>query len=524
MMRMLLAFPGAPGDWKTRPFPFLAWRFDHPAGMSYVVPRPTGYGYADDAHRLRSLPTTVARGARSTEYSYDGYGRIRTEEDALGGLTTSTYTDTGLVSCLTQRVDPTGAETSFTCNQAGDVLQSRTRVRAVPGTAQSVEQMRTVDTVVDELGRVVSVTAPYEFGTSASAVTLSEYDAAGRLKKVTGPDPDGAGSKPAPITSYSYDLRGRVTSETFPDPDGTGPLASPEVDYTYEPDGTVLRQDERDKIWITEYDALNRVVSVSDPLGNEIVTNYSLAGKFVSVTDDAAVVTTTVLDALGRTVSERLGGLNSRTFTYFPSGQVDRVTEPSGAWTQFTYTAFGEVATEKRPTGDNGSSATMTYWRDAIGRVYEREDLRGKTFAFTHDAVGRVLTASLPDSLGTHAFKYDDAGERVYSAVGLGGQELDVRRSRARRQGHRRQGNDELRLRRGRPAGAAQRSRDARSELHLRRPRPAHAQARLHRGDRQPDVRVRPGEPSHLGHRLGDHHKSRLRQRRAALERDPGAR
>ena len=106
------------------------------------------------------------------------------------------------------------------------------------------------DTIYDPAGRVASEEKP------GGRITVDAYDAQGRLRQETYPDPDGSGPLPAPITRYEYDAAGnlhkrmevidatttppvtrdtvydydtwhRTIRETLPDPDGTGPIPPP---------------------------------------------------------------------------------------------------------------------------------------------------------------------------------------------------------------------------------------------------------------------------------------------------------
>src|SRR5262249_15949469 len=75
---------------------------------------PTNYGYPTSAAKVSNLPATKARGARSTSYTYDAWGRVLTETDALSHVTTYTYGTDGNSPCITQLVDPSLATSNFT--------------------------------------------------------------------------------------------------------------------------------------------------------------------------------------------------------------------------------------------------------------------------------------------------------------------------------------------------------------------------------------------------------------------------
>jgi RHS repeat-associated protein len=188
-------------------------------------------------------------------------------------------------------------------------------------------------------------------------------------------------------------------------------------------------------VWTKVYDALNRVVSSSDPIASPntstTVTVYDDTGQDTGgtlgvptnkVTDPSGVITLTALDLLGRKTSTKVGSpspttwLAATTYEYDLAGNVTKVTDPTGVWTSSTYNAFSEVTKTTAPTGTNGAAKDTSYTYDTAGRLTLVQDANGKQTSYGYDAMGRITSVTPPD-LGTGetawAIVYDSAGERV---------------------------------------------------------------------------------------------------------------
>src|SRR5439155_8917159 len=112
-------------------------------------------------NRARALPVSTTLSApnltsRTTNYTYDGYGRVLTEQDAAGTTTTAYWADASNKDCAQTVTDPTGAATDYVCNLAGDITSTTVHVRAKD--TQPAQDNRTTTTTYDDVGRVKTVT------------------------------------------------------------------------------------------------------------------------------------------------------------------------------------------------------------------------------------------------------------------------------------------------------------------------------------------------------------------------------
>ena len=198
------------------------------------------------------------------------------------------------------------------------------------------------------------------------------------------------------------------------------------------------------------YDALGRVLSVTDELGNTTRMTYDAAGNLISTTDATGVVTetatydsmgrvNTMKDALGMTTTytyDTMGNLlqavrtlnadNSRktayaydTFgrvlsvtdtmqgvtsvTYDKQGNVSSLTDANGGVTEYRYDKMGQLTAEISPLG---SKTSYTY--NAAGLLTESVNARKQSTKYSYDAVGRIT--SMTDELGTVTYTYDANG------------------------------------------------------------------------------------------------------------------
>lgn len=229
----------------------------------------------------------------------------------------------------------------------------------------------------DGLGRTTE-TRSYENG-GGYITTLREYDASGRVKRVTNP--------------YR-------------------PLAS-EPQYWTE----------------TKYDALSRIYEVKVQDGTTVTTSYS--GNAVTVTDQAGKTGRSVTNALGQltrideaTGNNDLGPVGSPNqathYTYDTLGNMVRVQQGS-QYRYFKYDSLGRLTRVRQPeqetnsaldtTGDpynNQWTAGSTY--DSNGNVLTTIDAENTTITNNnYDALNRPESRTYSDGTPTVTFTYDDA-------------------------------------------------------------------------------------------------------------------
>ncbi|MBU1737106.1 MAG: chitobiase/beta-hexosaminidase C-terminal domain-containing protein [Proteobacteria bacterium] len=222
--------------------------------------------------------------------------------------------------------------------------------------------------------------------------------------------------------SFTYDANSRITSILDP--------ISRSVTFTYDANGGLVSSANLDgKITNYTFDANHQLLTVTDPMGNVVMTNvYDSARRVVSsqkdalggmtlYTYDVATRTTKIVDALGnisyhnfdellRLVKETDALGYVATYVYGTSGNLDSVTDKRGNTTSYIYDPSGNVLTKNEPLG-RVTSATY----DAKNNPLTKTDANNNVSTFTYDPVnGNLLTAT--DALtNTTTYTYDAYGQ-----------------------------------------------------------------------------------------------------------------
>ncbi len=321
------------------------------------------YYMADSAtaHHGDLNSVTDALGHTTTYLSYDGAGRVLSQQDANGVVTTFTYYPRGWLK--TRSVG--GATTSFTYTAYG-ALKTVTDPDSVTITYGYDGAHRLTD-ITDALGNHVHYTLDaagdrtsentYATGSTTASRTLTrQFNTLGQLTKII----DGV-------------------NHTVFDASGTGAGGNP---TGYDPQGNLqFTQDAFGKQTLNQYDALNRPWQVMDDY-----SGLSSATQFTT--------TITLRDALDRLVT---------------------VTDPSQHATTYTYDGLSNQTSTKSP-----DAGTISSTFDAAGNVVTQTDARGIVATRTYDAVSRLTSTSYSDNAQTSdnaTYTYDEANSTTGCAT-----------------------------------------------------------------------------------------------------------
>ncbi|HLO98714.1 MAG TPA: RHS repeat-associated core domain-containing protein [Fimbriimonas sp.] len=241
------------------------------------------------------------------------------------------------------------------------------------------------------------------------------------------------------VTTHNYSS-GLLASEVDP--------ASYSKSYTYNSNRDILTlTDQRGKVWTYTYDSKGNVLTATNPLSQTTTVTYSSQNNPLTVTNPASGVTTmtydgagrllTVVDPLSRTsvtntydsFGQRLttkDALNrTSTFAYTGNGDVSRVTQPSGVYTDFAYDTLGRNTTKQdvnantwstsydnwgRPvSSSNPAGATSTVAYDLEGRVTSSTDPLSRASTRTYNSAGRLTSEANPRG-DTQSYGYNSNG------------------------------------------------------------------------------------------------------------------
>jgi RHS repeat-associated protein len=345
----------------------------------------------------RTLPDPDGSGPQARpvwSYGYDRLGRLLKVTDPAGGQALATYDDLNrqITETVTERT--TGSTLFLTTELGYDEAGNPTSRTSPLGLTTTTDYNRAgqPSRVTDPSGRFIQYT----------------YDLAGRpVATVNG---DGTGYV-APVTRSSYDLAGRAVGQSQCTVTSAGSC------------GTVLRAS------TTTYDGSGHPVQAVTAEGRVTGYGYDSAGQLTTVAqqrEHAADVTSTVTvelgyDAAGRRSRMVDGNGNATVYTYTPWGLPASVTEPSTpahpapadrTWTT-VYDAAGQAVQERLPGG-----VTRTRGYDGLGNLVSESGTGAQASTadrqLGYDLLGRIVSVGGPS--GATTYSWDDRGLLVGSA------------------------------------------------------------------------------------------------------------
>ena len=423
------------------------------AGLT-LAQRTTTYSYYPDnaptgAGRAQTVtgPST-SQGSPVTTYTYDGYGRVRTETDSGGYTLTFDY---DALDRQTKVTYPDGTYEETIYNRL-DAEKRRDRLG------------RWSHTFHDALRRVVSTRDP------AGRTTTQQWCSCGSLDKLIDANNN--------ATTWERDLQGRVTREVRPNGSAkeftyetttsrlkkvkdaknqetqfsyyldnkvqqisyvNAQVTTPNVSFTYDStEGRLATMTDGEGTTNYSYNPVtsspslgaDHLASVDGPLSNDTISYaYDELGRDVSRTLNA-VTTTWAYDELGRltTLGDPIGNF---TYAYVgTTGRSSSVGYPNGQTTTYSYYPVSgdqrlQEIHNKRPGGATLSRFTSTY--DAVGNftnwTQQTDSDPAKAYDFGYDAAGEVTSAvyrttdPTPTVLKRYGYAYDPAGNRTTEQV-----------------------------------------------------------------------------------------------------------
>lgn len=347
--------------------------------------------------------------------TYDNAGRIHTQADAAGSVTTFAYN--GYTTTVT---DALGHSTVRETDCHGNLVQSTDHEGGtiayeydLDGHCTQLAGPRTTVTMQYDLrGNRTQLVDP-DLGT-----TISVYNAYGELVRQT----DSKG-----ITTFAYDLLGRITTETRPDVTVTnvydtrfvGAITSTSASngtstqYYYDNYGRIIQQVEttgnNSFTVATSYDAQNHPATITYPNNYAIDYGYSTNGLLTSVKDHSThsvIWQLTQQDARGNATEETLGNGLVTTNTYHTAtGRLTAISTPGVQNWTYAYDAIGDLIQRK----DVARSMTESFTYDTLGRLVEVRKNGQTAQQSAYDAAGNVVSRT---GVG-HGFTYEEGTNRL---------------------------------------------------------------------------------------------------------------
>lgn len=346
-------------------------------------------------HSEYPLPLEISSGNKTVAFTYDGVGRLLSisESDATAAgaprITSMTYNAAGLISA----VDGPRIEVSDITTYDYDAQGNQIKITNALGQETNI-------TSHDAHGLPLTIVDPN--GTVTSLV----YDARMRLLSQT---VDGQ------TTSFSYDGAGNIVQTTLPNGsylintyDAAQRLVDIEdnlgntVTYTLDGMGNRVQEEVRDAAGVLRqtlartYNNLNRLVQTVGGAGQTTTLSYDLNGNLTQTLLDPGGLnqsTAYAFDALNRLMTITDAGNGVTSYSYDARDNLLAVTDPKGNTTTYVYDGLDNLIQQSSP--DTG---TTTFTQDDAGNVLTRTDARGVVTQYTYDALNRLTHVHYPAS------------------------------------------------------------------------------------------------------------------------------
>ncbi len=411
---------------------------EHGHIVSETTPLGTTTWTRDADGRVLSVTDPLGR---VTEYTYTSAGQVTSVTDPLGQTTTYEYDSRGR---LLKRTDPLGNETTFAYDYAGHLVSMRDAAGGTTSYTYHPNGQRATTTYPDGSTRSRTYTpfgliSEERFADSDGTTLLTrtfEYDSKGFLvsvstgdSTVTYPAHDPVGQ----VTAISDETTGQTFAVEYDSVTGFR-SALERVDgtvrYTYDPNGNLASiQAPNGDLFRFEYDRFDRLVRKTYPnravetrtydlygrlqsivhwdAGGAIVAGesyeYDAVNRLVAVTDEEGNRTEYTYDAANRLV-EIAGPFESRRFEYDAAGNRVKIWEGGTLVESCSYNALHQV------TECDRQGTVTTYQYDARGNLVE-EQAGGVSTHYTYDAASQLVRVDGP--AGTVQFTYDALGRRT---------------------------------------------------------------------------------------------------------------
>ena len=371
------------------------------------------FTYADTENDPYGILTSVTTPAGKTSaFTYDTFGQVKTVEDALHHTTKYDYDNNGGIIQIT---DADNKLTTVNRDAVGQVLWAKDALG------------RHTYFTYDMNGLVKSVKTP------SNAVTTYDYDANGNKTKVTDANNH--------YTTYTYDEDDRmltvedalnhITTYTYE----KGNLASTRdpmgfvTSMTYDANDRLLERTNNITTETFEYDELGNNTKKGTRLGDITLEYDELNRPVRRVSSDKTALFTydnngnvLMVNTTGYNYCDRVSSFNT-AFTYDDDDQLISKTRTLGGTvieeSGYEYDDAGNLTnlqtTLKKglpPSfGSDTSSYSLNYQYDSLNRPMQVSNHTGDVFNAQYDAVGNMTQISYPD--GTSSVREFDNENRI---------------------------------------------------------------------------------------------------------------
>ncbi len=339
----------------------------------------------DGSGNLTQRQVTTPAGTRTSSWTYDALGRVLTATDPLGRTSVNTFYPNTPAQNLT--LANSRGMLASSANARGQTVNITSYNPHGQPLSMTDANGLTTSMAYDARQRMISRTVGAE-------TTAYDYDGVGQLVKVTLPDNS--------FLTYTYDGAHRLVQVQ----DGLGN----KMVYTLDNMGNRIAESAVDTLGALArtrsrvYDALNRLqrdiggAGFANPAAAQVSQYaYDNNGNQTTMTDPLARVTTNAYDALNRLiqVTDPNAPVGLTKYEYDAQDNLTKVTDPKNLATTYSYNGFNELVAQVSP--DTGATS-FTY--DAAGNMLTKTDARNVTVTYSYDSLNRVSSIGYP-AVGT---------------------------------------------------------------------------------------------------------------------------
>ncbi|MEH6452568.1 MAG: hypothetical protein V7782_05935, partial [Psychromonas sp.] len=343
--------------------------------------------------------------SRGTYYSYDGEGRMVTEQlphYSFGQVNRYQYNALDQVSSVTL---PDGSYYEYQYDAAGRKTAAFDPLGATESWRFDGNDNAVAYTDKDGFLWQYSYSADNQISeiidpeNGSSAPTLKQFDDMGRLIASTNPQ----GQR----TSQTLDTLGRITGAV----DAMQQTNHYQLDVAGRP---VLMTNRVGQSTTQQFNAFDEVLAITDPIGNTTAFTYDRLGRVIAKQDtlDASEQWAYNYREQVTLYTNKLGQQSQNQYNGF--GNLTSLTEANGASSQYQWNAANKLT---EVTSPEGASQTLVY--DEMARLTQFSNELGEQWRYDYNQLGQVSSAYQPASDTDINFNYDQRGnlvERQYNS------------------------------------------------------------------------------------------------------------
>ena len=281
---------------------------------------------------------------------------------------------------LTKVIDPLNNETTYTYDELSNKL------------TQTDANGHTTRWAYDNLNRIISRTLPlgmteqFVFAPNGNLLSQTDFN--------------------SNTITYTYDINNYVETKNYPD--GTT------ISITNGPLGQL--QTVVDSLGTTQYtyDERSRLIQINYPGSGFINYDYDGVGNRITTTAPSGT-TTYIYDALNRikSVTDPVG---ITTYTYDDVGNPSQAVYPNGTITQFTFNSLNKLTKLENRRADFSLISSYDYTLGPSGNRLGVLQGNGQTITYTYDSLYRLTSETTTPFLGnssTISYTYDSVGNLI---------------------------------------------------------------------------------------------------------------